>query len=149
MRCDPFSLRVRFRHRSQDVPSAVVPDRLFALHSSDGRQFNFALELDPRHHGYRCQRLVGKSSFRRKLLGYFHAWAGQAARERVGLQELSRSHRDDFRRADRQHARTSAMLRRIGPPGLFLYATPKRLAQHGALGPAWVDDEERQRLVTA
>jgi len=24
------------------------------------------------------------------------------------------------------------------PPGLFLYSTPQLLAQHGALGPAWI-----------
>jgi protein involved in plasmid replication-relaxation len=71
---DPYSLRVKFRHRSQDVAVAVVPDRLFALHFSDGRQFNFALELDRGTMDVAAKRLVGKSSFCRKILAYFHAW---------------------------------------------------------------------------
>ncbi len=135
---DPFSLRVRFRHRSQDVAVAVVPDRLFALHFSDGRQFNFALELDRGTMDIDAKRLVGKSSFRRKLLGYFHAWRDKRHSAVWGFKSFrvltvttSEVRIDNMLATQRDVAREC-------PPGLFLYSTLERLAHHGALGPAWV-----------
>ena len=51
----------------------VVPDRLFALAYPDNTIHHFALELDRGTMDIWANRLVGKSSIRRKLIGYFHS----------------------------------------------------------------------------
>ena len=134
---DPFALRVKFRHRSKELAIAVVPDRLFALVYPDTRH-NFALELDRGTMDINAKRLVGKSSFRRKLLGYFHAWREKRHTDvwdfksfRILTVTTSEKRIENMIAAQRDVAADC-------PPGLFLYSTPQRLSKHGALGPAWV-----------
>jgi hypothetical protein len=57
----------------QPVVIGVVTDRLFSLILPGNLRYNFALELDRATTDIRSKMLVGKSSLRRKLIGYFHA----------------------------------------------------------------------------
>ena len=134
---EPFALRVKFRQHSKEVVIAVVPDRLFALVYPDTCH-NFALELDRGTMDINAKRLVGKSSFRRKLLGYFHAWQEKRPTNMWGFKSFrvltvttSEKRIENMIAAQRDVANDC-------PAGLFLYSTPERLAHYGALGPAWV-----------
>ena len=134
---DPFALRVKFRWHSKEVVVAVVPDRLFALVYPDARH-NFALELDRGTMDLNAKRIIGKSSFRRKLLGYFHAWHEKRHTDVWGFKSFriltvttSETRIDNMIAAQRDVVASC-------PAGLFLYSTAERLAHHGALGPAWV-----------
>jgi hypothetical protein len=134
---DPFALRVKFRHHAKDVVVAVVPDRLFALVYPDTRH-NFALELDRGTTDINAKRIIGKSSFRRKLLGYFRAWQDRRHADVWGFKSFrvltvttSEKRIENMLAAQREITKDC-------PAGLFLYSTPERLVQHGALGPAWV-----------
>jgi hypothetical protein len=134
---DPFALRVKFRWYSKDVVVAVVPDRLFALVYPDTRH-NFALELDRGTMDISAKRIVGKSSFRRKLLGYFQAWQ---EKRHVDVWNFKSFRILTVTTSDMRIENMLAAQRDVAPnipAGLFLYSTPERLAQHGALGPAWV-----------
>jgi hypothetical protein len=75
---DPFRLRVTHRPLGQrGMPINVVPDRLVALQDAQRRlRWHFALELDrgTMSNGTASTKLHGKSSYRRKLIGYFEAW---------------------------------------------------------------------------
>ena len=85
-----------------------------------------------------ANRLVGKSSIRRKQIGYFHGRQQRCFVERWGFKSFR------VLMVTTSDARIGAMLRTQRhfvpncPPGFFMYSTPQRLAQHGALGPAWV-----------
>ena len=135
---DPFCLRVTIRHRDQALTIPVVPDRLFALAYPDNTIHHFALELDRGTMDIWANRLVGKTSVRRKLIGYFHSRAQKRFAETWGFKSFrvltvttSDSRIDSMLQAQRRVAPQC-------PPGLFLYSTADRIAQHGALGPAWV-----------
>jgi hypothetical protein len=84
-----------------------------------------------------ANRLVGKSSLRRKQLGYFRArelrrfatqWGFKSFRVLVVTTSEER-----IQSMLRSQQRAAANC----PPGFFLYSTFERLARHGALGPAW------------
>ena len=140
-------MRVRIPHHDKSLTVPVIPDRLFALTYADDTRHNFALELDRGTMDIWANRLVGKSSFRRKLLAYHYAREQRRHTEVWGFksfrvltvttgEERIRNMIDAQRRAARDC-----------PPGFFLYATPERLARHGALGPAWMTSKSDLRLV--
>ena len=135
---DPFCLRVAIRHQDKALTIPVVPDRLFALVYPDNTTHNFALELDRGTMDIWANRLVGKSSIRRKLIGYFHGREQKRIAETWGFKSFR------VLTVTTSDSRIESMLkaqRRVAPdcpPGLFLYSTPERIARHGALGPAWV-----------
>ena len=135
---DPFCLRVRIVHHDKGLTVPVIPDRLFAFRYADGTTHNFALEQDMGSMDIWASRLVGKSSIRRKLIGYFHA----REQKRIAEQWAFKSFRVLI--VTTTETRIESMLkaqRRVAPdcpPGLFLYSTPERVARHGALGPAWI-----------
>lgn len=138
---DPFRCRVTVRIPGQALPLAiaVVPDRLFSLAYANGTRHNFALELDRGTMDVKAKRLVGKSSFRRKLIGYVQAWRERQHTTAWGFHSFrvltittSEKRITHMRAAQREVTQDTAS-------GLFLYATAERLAAHGPLGEAWVD----------
>ena len=135
---DPFCLRVRIVHHDKGLTVPVIPDRLFAFRYADGTTHNFALEQDMGSMDIWASRLVGKSSIRRKLIGYFHAREQKRIAEQWGFKSFR------VLIVTTTETRIESMLkaqRRVAPdcpPGLFLYSTPERIARHGALGPAWI-----------
>src|SRR5688572_28571705 len=67
---------VRLPQLKQRLALTTIPDRLFSLSYSDGTRHNFALERDrgTMSVGTKRTRLVGKSSIRKKQIGYLHLW---------------------------------------------------------------------------
>ena len=142
---DPFRLRVTHRTKDyRDVPINVVPDRLFCIDLPHERvRWNFALELDrgTMSNGTSATQLTGKSSFRRKLLGYFEAWKQQRHMQQWGFKSFRVL---TITPSARRIANMLAVQREVTNGtlgGLFLYATPQRLAEHGVFGPAWINSE--------
>jgi protein involved in plasmid replication-relaxation len=135
---DPFCLRVTIRHHDKALTIPVVPDRLFAFAYPDNTTHNFALELDRGTMDIWANRLVGKSSIRRKLIGYFHGREQKRIVEKWGFKSFR------VLTVTTSDSRIESMLRtqrRVAadcPPGLFLYSTPERIERHGALGRAWI-----------
>lgn len=136
---DPFRCRVDVRHGNATVPIGVVPDRLFSFAYTNGTRHNFALELDRGSMDIKARQLAGKSSFRRKLLGYFHAWRQKRHTEAWGFQSFriltitpSYKRIESMLAAQREITNDAAS-------GLFLYTTLERLAVHGPLGNAWIN----------
>jgi len=132
----PFSFQVASSYRDRTITIQIQPDRLFAFTYPDARH-NFALEQDLGTMDIWANRLVGKSSIRRKHIGYMQ-----------GRQQLRFVRRWGFKSfrvliVTSSEARIQTMLRaqsRVAahcPPGFFLYSTLERLARYGALGPAW------------
>ena len=135
---DPFLLRVVVRHGARNISVPTIPDRLFSLRYHNGTRHNFALELDRGTMDIWASRLVGKSSFRRKLLAYHVAREQQRHTEVWGFKSFR------VLTVTTNEERIRNMLdaqRRVAPDcpaGVFLYSTPQRLARHGAFGPAWM-----------
>ncbi len=135
---DPFCMHVRARHGRQDISIAAVPDRLFSFVYDDSTRHNFALELDRGTMDIWANRLVGKSSFRRKLIAYYNAREQKRHAEVWGFKSFR------VLTVTTGEERIRNMLdaqRRVAPdcpPGLFLDSTPQRIERHGALGPAWI-----------
>lgn len=132
-----FSLHVSIlQGGNKSINTPIVPDRLFALFYPDARH-NFALEQDCGTMDIWANRLVGKSSIRRKHLAYFRArelkhfatkWDFTSFR--VLIVTTSEARIQSMIRAQRRALPCC-------PPGFFLYSTLERLTQFGALGPAW------------
>jgi hypothetical protein len=136
---DPFQLRVAIPHRDTSLTVPVIPDRLFALRYDNGTIHNFALELDRGTMDIWANRLVGKSSLRRKLLAYHYAREQRLFTQQWGFKSFR------VLTVTTTEERVASMLkaqRRVAancPPGFFLYSTPRRLADYGSLGPAWIN----------
>ena len=137
---EPFRLdvEVRVSKAAEPLPIAVIPDRLFSLLFGSEARLNFALELDRGTMDVRARQLVGKSSFRRKLLGYWHAWRADAHTTRWGFKSFR------VLTVTTSEARIKTMLEAqceiVGPQGsnMFAFTTPQRLVASGPLGPAWI-----------
>ena len=67
-------MRVALKTAREALTIGVIPDRVFSLAFEDRTRLNFALELDRGTMDIKSRQLVGKSSFRRKLLGYYQLW---------------------------------------------------------------------------
>lgn len=137
---EPFQCRVSINVPGERSPVtiSIVPDRLFSIAFTDATRFNFALELDRGTMDINARRLTGKSSIRRKILGYHRSWLDRRHTEVWGF----RSFRVLF--ITPSDARLNNMLevqrKVVGSQGsnLFLFSTPQRIAMNGALGAAWV-----------
>ena len=101
---NPFCLRVTVPHPDTRLIVPVIPDRLFGLTYPDTTTHHFALELDRGTMDIWANRLVGKASFRRKLMAYAAAREQKQICASLGLQEFSRAHRHDVRGTHRAHA---------------------------------------------
>jgi hypothetical protein len=136
---DPFHCQVSVRVKGQVAPIGigVAPDRLFRL-STDTHHCNFALELDRGTMDVKAKRLVGKSSFRRKLIGYWHLWKQNRHGERWGFKSFRvLTVTPSERRLEHMIAAQKEV---VGPSGsnLFLFTTPERLAAKTPLADVWV-----------
>ncbi|MGE3702630.1 MAG: replication-relaxation family protein [Hyphomicrobiaceae bacterium] len=117
---------------------ATDPDRLFALVLPDNTGWSFALELDRGNEDITAQRIKGRATFFRKVLGYNSArlsglvakqWGDMCTSMRVVVVTISESHIASMIQTQRH----------VGAPaGLILYSTPERLGRIGPLGPAWI-----------
>ena len=136
-RADPFRLSVTFPHDGRQLAIGVVPDRLMSFVYPDNTRHNFALEIDMGTADVWSNNLRTKSSIRKKLLGYFHAFAQRRHQEvwgfhgfRVLTLTVSESRIQNMLKAQKQVTGGLA-------PSMFLYSTSERIAEHGILGPAW------------
>jgi hypothetical protein len=134
---NPFRIRVTVMLPGKPKPHVigVCPDRLFSIAHGDLRR-NYALELDRGHESINAKSLA-KSSFRRKLLGYFHAWRQKRHTEVWGFQSfrvltVAPSEKRIATMIAAQNELTGGTA-----SGLFLYALFSDIPTHGALGPAW------------
>jgi hypothetical protein len=140
-RRDPFKLLVTIHHDRKPLDLAVVPDRLFTLLSAGSRPSSYALELDRGSMDINAKRLVGKSSFRRKQIGYFNARKQKKHTELWGF--------DSFRcltvtTSDARIAKMIKAEREVtgdSASGFFLYTTRERLAAHGPFAPVWISSK--------
>jgi len=135
----PLRLRVSLKDGVKTVTVSVVPDRLFAIDSPDGRRF-FALEWDTGSMAIAARRLT-KSSFGKKLRAYLAAYDEQRFQTQWGLERLR------VLTVTSSEARIRAMLdaqRDITKgrlAGMFLYAARAALAEHGPLAPIWITSD--------
>lgn len=123
---------------NKPTPIAIEPDRLFAIALPDNTGWSFALELDRGTEDITAKRVKGRATFFRKALGYTSAWSADAHLRQWGA--ICKSFRVLVvtTNSETRIANMIATLQYVGaPPGLFLFASPARLAAHGALGPAW------------
>jgi hypothetical protein len=137
---DPFRCPVSVRIKDQRTPITigVAPDRLFSLAFDDHTRANFALELDRGTMDVKARRLVGKSSFRRKLIGYWNLWQEGRHTERWGFKS--------FRvltitpSPKRLENMIAAQQEIVGAKGssVFLFTTPERLAAKSPLAGVWI-----------
>jgi hypothetical protein len=141
-RRNPFKLMVTIKHNRELIPIAVVPDRLFSLALANGTRWNFALELDRGTMDIKAKRIVGKSSFRKKILGYYNAWLQKKHTEAWGFRSFRVL---TVAPSDKRIANMIKVQREIMNDSLsqlFLYTTPERLAEHGPFGPIWISSKE-------
>lgn len=137
---DPFRCRVSVRVPQTTAPLTigVVPDRLFSLVHESATRRNYALELDRGTMKVNA-KTFGGTSFRRKILGYYHLWRERKHADLWGFQSFriltittSEKRIETMRAVQREVTDKAAN-------GLFLYSTPHLIAAHGALGDAWID----------
>jgi len=134
----PFHARVQLKTAREALTIGVIPDRVFSLAFPDRTRLNFALELDRGTMDIKSRQLVGKSSFRRKLLGYYQL-------RREGLHTTQWGFKA-FRvltvtPSEKRIENMLAVQREIvGAQGsnLFLFTTPKRLSEKSPLADVWV-----------
>lgn len=147
---DPFRCRVSVRLPQASTPMTigVVPDRLFSLTHENATRHNFAIELDRGTMKVNAKTFNG-TSFRRKLLGYFHLWRERKHHELWGFQSFriltitTSEKRIETMRAVQREVTASAA------SGLFLYSTAELLAMETTLGAAWINSAgERVRLIS-
>lgn len=140
---DPFRLRVNVPAEGQGKPLSipVVPDRLFSLQHADNMRHNYALEIDRGSMPVKSKSLSGRSNYRGKLASYFHAHLQERHKAQWGFQgfrclTIAPSDSRISHMIDAQREITDDRL-----AGLFLYATPQRLNEMGALAPIWMTSE--------
>lgn len=141
---DPFRLRVTIaRQRNHPLTTTVAPDRLFALTLKSEASLVFALELDRSTMEVSSLTRAGRARFKRKLEAYYQAWMQGRHNEQWGFDKSfrvltvtpSEKRIENMIRSQREVTDHST-------PGLFLYTSPKRLAEHGPLAPIWISSKE-------
>lgn len=134
---DPFRVRVSVSLPGNPKPHTigVCPDRLFSIVDGDMRR-NFALEIDRGTEPVNAKSL-NRSSFRRKLTGYFHLWREGLHTEQWAMKSFRLL---TIGPSEKRIANMMAVQQDVtggAAAGLFLYALPDDIETHGALGPAW------------
>jgi hypothetical protein len=135
---EPFHVRVTLSIAPKPITIGVVPDRVFSLASQDRTRFNFALELDRGTMDIKSRQLIGKSSYRRKLLGYYQLWKEGLHTRQWGFQSFRVL---TVTPSEKRIENMLAVQREIvGEQGsnLFLFTTPKRLKEKSPLADVWV-----------
>ena len=116
----------------------VIPDRVFSLAFEDRTRLNFALELDRGTMDIKSRQLVGKSSFRRKLLGYYQLWKEGLHTSQWGFKAFRvLTVTPSEKRIENMIAVQKEIVGEQGS-NLFLFTTPKRLAEKSPLADVWV-----------
>ena len=127
------------RNKADTIEIGVVPDRLLTLVLPDRSRANFALELDRGTMDIKSKQLRGKSSFRRKLLGYWHLWEEDIHTARWGFKAFRvLTVTTSEKRIENMIAAQKEI---VGDHGskVFLFTTPERLAQENMLtDPVWI-----------
>ena len=135
---EPFHARVTLNIAPKPISIGVIPDRVFSLVFADHTRFNFALELDRGTMDIKSRQLAGKSSFRRKLLGYYQLWREGLHTSKWGFKAFRVL---TVTPSEKRIENMLAVQREIvGEQGsnLFLFTTPKRLADKSPLADVWV-----------
>jgi hypothetical protein len=135
---DPFKLSVTVEHNRQLLTIAVVPDRVFSLLYRNNTRLNFALELDRGTMDIKAKRIVGKSSFRKKLLGYYHAYR---QRRHTQVWGFVRWRVLTIAPSERRVTNMLAAQREITSSEMFLYTTRERFTKHGPFAPIWTSSK--------
>jgi Replication-relaxation len=142
----PFAckLKVKLSQLKDPLAITIIPDRLFRFRAWN----NFALEQDRGTMTIGTERtpLSGRSSFRKKLIGYSNIWNQKLHTKRWGFTRFrvltittSESRIRAILEAQRQVANAH---------GLFLYSTGDRIAEHGILGRCWMSaDSDHASLI--
>lgn len=140
----PFHVRVTLKAARETLAIGVVPDRVFSLAFKDQTRPNFALELDRGTMDIKSRQLAGKASFRRKLFGYYQLWREGLHTSRWGFKAF----RVLTVTPSEKRIETMIAVQReiVGEQGsnLFLFTTPKRLAETSPLAEAWVSGKGAQ-----
>ena len=140
----PYRLVVTLQEDRKPFTFRVIPDRLFSITGGNAQRWNFALEIDRGTESLtpRSKKLSAKSTFRKKIAGYFHAWQHSKHTEMWNFQSFrcltittSDARIDHMIDVQRDVTGDTAA-------GLFLYSTRERLDEHGVLGPAWRSSKE-------
>jgi len=134
----PFHARVTVRTAREPLTIGVIPDRVFSLAFESRMRLNFAFELDRGTMDIKAKQLQGKSSFRRKLLGYYHLWKEGLHTARWGFKAFRVL---TVTPSEKRVENMIAVQREIvGEHGsnLFLFTTPKRLQEKSPFADVWV-----------
>ena len=140
----PFHARVTLKTAREALTIGVIPDRVFSLAFADRTRLNFALELDRGTMDIKSRQLAGKSSFRRKLLGYYQLWKNGLHTSQWGFKAFRVL---TVTPSEKRIENMLAVQREIvGEQGsnLFLFTTPKRLAEKSPLADVWVTGKGAQ-----
>ena len=120
------------------APVTLNPDRMFSLAFEGRTRLNFALELDRGTMDIKSRQLVGKSSFRRELLGYYQLWKEGLHTSLWGFKAFRVL---TVTPSEKRIENMIAVQREIvGEQGsnLFLFTTPSRIAEKSPLADVWV-----------
>ena len=139
---NPFSCDVTLKLPQLRSPLdlSIIPDRLLCtLYVATNTRNSYAVELDrgTMPVGNQQSKLIGRSTFRKKLLTYYHLWKQDLHTQRWGFKGGFRILTVTTSEA-RMHSMLDAQREITTVSQLFLYSTPQRLAMHGAFGPAWL-----------
>jgi Replication-relaxation len=134
----PFHARVAIRAGREPLTIGVIPDRMFSLAFESRTRLNFALELDRGTMDIKARQLAGKSSFRRKLLGYHQLWKEGLHTSRWGFKAFRvLTVTPSEKRIEHMIAVQKEIVGQAGS-NLFLFTTPKRLQEKSPLADVWV-----------
>ena len=140
---DPYRLRVTIPSGAFNKPLSVsvVPDRLVSLAYGDNTRHNFACEIDRGSMPVKSKSIAGRSNYRRKLATYYHAHLQDCHTTQWGFQgfRVLTIAPSEARIAHMIAAQREVTNDRL--TGLFLYSTPQRLDESGALAPIWMTSE--------
>ncbi len=134
----PFHARVELKTARDALTIGVIPDRMFSLAFEGRTRLNFALELDRGTMDIRSRQLVGKSSFRRKLLGYYQLWKEELHTTQWGFKAFRvLTVTPSEKRIENMIAVQKEIVGEQGS-NLFLFTTPSRIAEKSPLADVWV-----------
>ena len=140
----PFHARVTLKTARDALTIGVIPDRVFSLVFADCTRLNFALELDRGTMDIKSRQLVGKSSFRRKLMGYYEFWREGLHTTQWGFKAFRvLTVTPSEKRIENMLAAQRDIVGKQGS-NLFLFTTPKHLAEKSPLADVWVTGKGAQ-----
>jgi hypothetical protein len=134
----PFQAHVRIKIEGKRSQIGIVPDRLFSLARGLRTRSDFALECDRGTMDIKAKKLIGKSSYRKKLIAYYQLWKDDLHTKRWGFNAFRVL---TITSSEKRMQNMIAVQREIvGEQGsnLFLFTTPERLKDKSPLADVWV-----------